>query len=632
MKKFTLFLMMALFLGSARSFAVENVDMPSPWGATCTVSGTTFTFNGSWAGAGTWLGDADKSAYDYAFVKYSDCTAPISFGVVYNKVTGHESWGDVYATGSVLIPVSQGGVVGVKLDKTSMSDNAGKTYAQSIRQVQLQDQGTAGSVTIEGIWFGTTAEYEEALAGGEIQLDPRVDLPVDNMNAGWSSSSDGNGNITISGSYGGRGWGWWNGGQDYTYYDYVVFVFAVPTANNGQVFIQGTKDNQTYSAAFDQKCMVFVAPLPDYELFSQICIQGAQSGYTYSVDEAFVCTQEYLEENGYATLYKVDRKDLGLTASDVGSGWGESSYDAATKTITIGDDWSGKGWWKGTADYSAYDKLVIRFADATPAVGKIVVEYDNGTANSEAEFDVSCIQRIFSLDEAGKSAVKQVYIQGPSGAKYELEEAYVCTYEYSDLDVGISDEYAPNFEYSFNGYGYGTFCYEENAYVIPTGVEVSYVSGIEGKVLQEGTVEGVIPADMAVILKGEPNSTVKFGQSVKNPDPVSGNMLHGADESVNIGAGTNFIYFLSAKDGIVGFYLASADGHNATSEAHKAWLTLTASQAANAPAFVFDQTTGIEAITSAEIDGDAPMYNLAGQRVDRSYKGVVIVKGKKIRR
>ena len=620
--------MMALFLGSVHAFAAENIDMPSPWGSTCTLSGSTYTFNGNWSGAGTWFGSQDKSEYDYVFIKYTNCEGSLALGVIYDEWIGPNSYD--YAADVVIIPKSTSGVIGVKLDKTSISESHNKNYSEIIRQVQLQDQGTATSITIEGIWFGSTAEYEAALDGGAIELEPRVDLPIDNMNAGWSSSSDGYGNITITGSYGGRGWAWWNGGQDYTYYDYIVFVFAVPTPNNGQVFFEGTENGEENSYPFDQKCMVFVASLPDYDLFKQICIQGAQSGYTYSVDEAFVCTQEYLEEHGYATKYKFDRKDLGLTASDVGSGWGSSTYDATTKTITIGDNWSGRGWWKSTTDYSDYDKLVIRFADATPAAGNIVVEYDDGTDNTTADFDVSCIQRIFSLDPTGKSAVKQIYIQGPAGAKYELAEAYVCTDEYSDLDVGISDEYAPNFEYSFNGYGYGTFCYEEQAYVIPTGVEAFYITGVEDKVLQQATIEGVIPAGTAVVLKAEPWATMKFGESVKEPAAITGNLLRGSDETVNISAGTNFIYFLSAKDGVVGFYWAGEDGHNATSEAHKAWLTLTASQAASAPAFFFDQTTAIDNITTTETDSQAPMYNLAGQRVNDSYKGVVIQNGKKV--
>lgn len=45
-----------------------------------------------------------------------------------------------------------------------------------------------------------------------------------------------------------------------------------------------------------------------------------------------------------------------------------------------------------------------------------------------------------------------------------------------------------------------------------------------------------------------------------------------------------------------------------------------------------DEPTGINALmgdTDTVIPADAPRYNLAGQRVDKTYKGVVIVNGHK---
>ena len=43
-------------------------------------------------------------------------------------------------------------------------------------------------------------------------------------------------------------------------------------------------------------------------------------------------------------------------------------------------------------------------------------------------------------------------------------------------------------------------------------------------------------------------------------------------------------------------------------------------------------TTGIEAIDNGQltIDNDAPAYNLAGQKVGKGYKGIVIINGKKV--
>jgi len=43
-----------------------------------------------------------------------------------------------------------------------------------------------------------------------------------------------------------------------------------------------------------------------------------------------------------------------------------------------------------------------------------------------------------------------------------------------------------------------------------------------------------------------------------------------------------------------------------------------------------NKTSGINTIKAADQNADAPMYNLAGQKVDKSYKGVVIQNGRKI--
>jgi hypothetical protein len=40
--------------------------------------------------------------------------------------------------------------------------------------------------------------------------------------------------------------------------------------------------------------------------------------------------------------------------------------------------------------------------------------------------------------------------------------------------------------------------------------------------------------------------------------------------------------------------------------------------------------TGIVVVKAAEQNANAPIYNLAGQQVDKSYKGVVIQNGKKM--
>lgn len=76
-------------------------------------------------------------------------------------------------------------------------------------------------------------------------------------------------------------------------------------------------------------------------------------------------------------------------------------------------------------------------------------------------------------------------------------------------------------------------------------------------------------------------------------------------------------------------------GSGASVGACRAYLKLAADGGSLAPARLSiqlgDGTTGITAVKGgADGDSDAPMYNLQGQRVDKSYRGVVIKNGKKM--
>ena len=76
-------------------------------------------------------------------------------------------------------------------------------------------------------------------------------------------------------------------------------------------------------------------------------------------------------------------------------------------------------------------------------------------------------------------------------------------------------------------------------------------------------------------------------------------------------------------------------GSGASVGACRAYLKLAAAGGSTAPARLSiqlgDGTTGITAVKGGAYgDSDAPMYNLQGQRVDKSYRGVVIKNGKKM--
>ena len=177
-------------------------------------------------------------------------------------------------------------------------------------------------------------------------------------------------------------------------------------------------------------------------------------------------------------------------------------------------------------------------------------------------------------------------------------------------------------------YGYATFYYSNSAFIIPENVEAKAVESINGKNLTLITVSGIIPAGCAVILEGaegeytfEPTS--EEGTAVEN-------MLRGTDVKRMIEPEEQECkyYMLNVKNDKVGFYFGAEDGGIFENDAHKAYLPVPVSQSNGVECFTFDDATGINYLQTNDLENERA-YNLSGQRVNNSYKGVVIVNGKK---
>ena len=95
-----------------------------------------------------------------------------------------------------------------------------------------------------------------------------------------------------------------------------------------------------------------------------------------------------------------------------------------------------------------------------------------------------------------------------------------------------------------------------------------------------------------------------------------------SDKTVNT---ANTIYVLAENNSVIGFWPVE---EGTTVAAFKGYLDLGSKSSAKS-FFPLDDATGMNSI-KAETRGDDVRYNLAGQRVDKNYKGVVIVNGKKL--
>ena len=168
--------------------------------------------------------------------------------------------------------------------------------------------------------------------------------------------------------------------------------------------------------------------------------------------------------------------------------------------------------------------------------------------------------------------------------------------------------------------GYGTYCSDKDLDFSACDAQ-AFIARLNGNRVILTEVQEV-PAGTGILVKyngEEVNVPV-----MENAAPITGvNDFIGVLEDTEVAYGT--VSILSVVNGEEGFYKFLGT----VIPANKAYFNKVATGSANAKlSFVFDEADGINAIVADAIEsGDA--YNLNGQRVKKSYKGVVIVNGKK---
>ena len=176
-----------------------------------------------------------------------------------------------------------------------------------------------------------------------------------------------------------------------------------------------------------------------------------------------------------------------------------------------------------------------------------------------------------------------------------------------------------------------TLYYSDRSFIIPEGI-VARTYKIEGNVLsrsREYKKGDVLPKGTAVVLEAKEGKYI-FEETSKTGETDPHNVLCGSDSTTITSGGEVYYVFGKGSNG-VGFYWKEANGKAFTTEAHKAYLVYTPSKTTNAKSFLgFDVALEIQGPTVREkTTFDGPIYNLSGQRVDKDYKGIIIVNGKK---
>lgn len=250
------------------------------------------------------------------------------------------------------------------------------------------------------------------------------------------------------------------------------------------------------------------------------------------------------------------------------------------------------------------------------ANGDFSYEWDEAARNGEGE----------PQDGTGKNIFQYNIERYTSNILNYLLETAPATYTTTKAPINVDGK----------GITYWSTFYASNNRLLPEGVTAYAVnSNNDGKAQLVKVAEGgqVIPGGQGYLLSTAKENgfylTPSDGEAVAAP---AENLLMGSDEAHTFNKAGYKYYILGKSGDDFGFYWQKGtDGTRVNNAAHKAFLRVPASSGAKFLSFTFgEETTGINGITASDAEQNGTvLYNLAGQRVAKGYKGLVIKNGKK---
>ncbi len=196
---------------------------------------------------------------------------------------------------------------------------------------------------------------------------------------------------------------------------------------------------------------------------------------------------------------------------------------------------------------------------------------------------------------------------------------------------------------------YSTFYDSETAYILPSGLTASVVTGVkDGKLTYKVIAEGgksnnILPKGIAVMLtsvKGQPSSYT-LTPTESSTSYNGENLLKGSDIDTETFADGGSYWFYKLSYGasgsdyrdVFGWYWGAANGGAFQIEGHKAWLAIPKTTKVGTRAFSVDgDATDIYSIDNEQLTNDnSAIYDLQGREVDMPQSnGIYIVNGKKV--
>ena len=343
----------------------------------------------------------------------------------------------------------------------------------------------------------------------------------------------------------------------------------------------------------------------------------AQRTVTYSFTDGTVGTSS----DGLPSLTFSDGAVLKLSAAKVGTS--EKKFDSSDKIKVDGVE-------KQTIKLSKGLQTILELPKPATKI-TLYSFYNANDVATKAPYWMEFAGQTYDEDTATKMQCNRAGDKAkPDAISFDVNYLKKVTFTdngYKQICVVIKVEYADDSKYSKVTIGDAGFATHASEFAVDysnrTDGLVAYAVKYAGGKLTYNKIDGIVPANTAVLLKGEAKEYIlgtAEGEAKKvdtDLKPSNGSIM-----------GTGNIYCLANKNNVVGFYQVAPE---VTIPANKAYLEINAANSAKYYSIgIGGNTTGIQAIQQNSVKADGIMYSLSGQKVGENYKGIVICNGKKM--
>ena len=438
---------------------------------------------------------------------------------------------------------------------------------------------------------------------------------------------------------------------------YTITITALPT-HTATFSVNGTTSTENFKegAAIDfpvvadqigMKCVGWVtSEISGTTDVKPSLVTSATMG---SEDITYYAVFAFVDDSGETTYEKLESDEFeagatyllaGPQSASVATLWYLSSYSAVDTNL---------GW--GEASTALADAKTFTLSGTA---GELYAQDNDGNYlkfGGTSKFTMSSTATAIELDEAGnirsgENFLRHNYNNGGGGFRWYNKET----------------SQPANFYKVISGTTYSDYCT-----TIPTTVAITITAaraasfsttfpldftGVEGITAYAATLKTdkyvhleavtTVPAGEGIIVKGAQGTyNVPVATGEVTLDCSEENLLKGTATEAKVistdeAATERFYKYVKTESGKVGFQkvLSTASEEKRTCAKGRAYLELTDEQQARFIGFADEEggiATGINAIDNGQLtmDNDVPAYNLAGQKVGKGYKGIVIQNGKK---